>query len=475
MTVTSEPRIGTRRAPATPGTLPLLGLLTVLGGQFLAIVDVFIVNVALPSMGAELHMSRSSEELIVAGYGLSYALFLVLGGRLGDNIGRKRLFLIGMAAFTLTSLACGLAPTPAVLVAARVAQGASAAMMVPQVLGTITAATTGAARAKAIGAFGATGGIASVVGQLAGGVLVAADIAGSGWRPIFLVNVPIGILALIGAARWMPGTRSEIRSRLDLRGTMLLGLTVLLLMVPLLEGQSLGWPLWIFAPLLAVPFAALAFFRTQQRIEHSGGAPLLAPSLLRMPSLRRGLLVSVPFFLGWGGFTFGYVFALQQGLGFSALECGLALVPLGLAFLTASLSAPRLVNRFGGRVMRIGILVQLAGLIGIGITVFLAWPDVGIAAVAPWIAAIGGGNGLVMGPLFRVVLADVPTERAGTGGGTMTTVQQISLAIGVAGLGTVLNAFGTSGMHAGFSTLVVVVAVLSLIFAIGSRVLPEPR
>lgn len=471
MTVTSAPK----SAIAESGTLPLLGLFTVFTGQFLAIVDVFIVNVGLPSIGTELGMGRASEELIVAGYALSYALFLVLGGRLGDNIGRKRLFLLGMAAFTLTSLACGLAPDPVVLILARLAQGASAAMMVPQVLGTITATTSGAARAKAIGMFGATGGIAAVVGQLAGGLLVAADIGGTSWRPIFLVNLPFGILALLGALRWMPDTRAERRARLDLRGTMLLGLTVLLLMVPLLVGQSLGWPVWVFLPLLGVPLAAWWLLRAQRRLEDRGGWPLLAPSLLRLPSLRRGLLLILPFCVGWGGFTFSYVFALQQGLRFSALQCGLALAPLGLAFLFASLSAPRLVSRFGNRTMRVGVLIQLCGLGALGLVVLLSWPAVDLVLIAPWSAVVGAGNGLIMGPLFRVALADVPTARAGTGGGAVTTVQQISLSLGVAALGAVLHAFGHAGMRPGFLAVLLATAGMSTVFALGSRLLPEPR
>lgn len=470
MTITADQRV---RTP-TPN-LTGLALATVLGGQFLAVLDFFIVNVALPAMGTQLHAGRATEELIVAGYGLSYALLLVLGGRLGDTHGRKRLFLTGMALFTVSSLACGLAPDALVLVLSRVVQGGAAALMVPQVLGTITARTTGAARARALGIFGACNGVASIIAQLAGGALVAADIGGLGWRPIFLVNVPFGILALVAAVRWMPATRATTRTPVDVRGTVLLAATLLVLLIPLLEGQSLGWPWWILVPLLLVPGAVWWFLRVQHGVEARGGSALLPPSLLRLRSLRTGLFLAVPFFLGFGGFSFGYVVALQQGLGFSALACGLAFVPLGITFLIASLSSARLVERFGSRVLCYGILVQLLGFAALIATLLLGWPHLGVAALAPCSAVLGIGNGLVMGPLFRVVLTDVPAHRAGTGSGLLSTTQQVSLALGVAVLGTVFGAFGTGGMRDGLIALLTVAGALSVVFALGARRLPDPR
>src|SRR5580692_6265129 len=254
----NTPRPALTRAAATPAvragsgpdrehgprTLTAAGLAVILVGVLLPMIDFFIVNVALPTIDTDLRASQPLLELVVSGYATAYALLLVLGGRLGDSLGRKRLFLAGMAAFTVTSLACGLAPTALALVAGRVAQGASAALMVPQVLATIQAATTGERRTRALARYGATGGLAAVLGQVLGGLLVSANIDGSGWRPIFLVNVPIGLAGLFLARRYVPDTRHGNAARVDGLGTVLLGVTVLALLIPLTEGQSLHWPDW---------------------------------------------------------------------------------------------------------------------------------------------------------------------------------------------------------------------------------------
>src|SRR5580692_12315412 len=242
----ARPRAVSSQAPAAAGSqgLSAIGLTVVLVGVLLPMIDFFIVNVALPTIDSDLHASQPMLELVVSGYASAYALLLVLGGRLGDSIGRKRLFLLGMAAFTLTSLACGLAPTAEFLVAGRIAQGASAAMMVPQVLATIQAATSGEYRARALARYGATGGLAAVLGQVLGGLLVSANIDGLTWRPIFLVNVPIGLAGLFLARRYVPDTRHGNAARVDGLGTVLLGVTVLALLIPLTEGQSLHWPDW---------------------------------------------------------------------------------------------------------------------------------------------------------------------------------------------------------------------------------------
>jgi MFS family permease len=263
---TSEPvvthadvRAGARPArPGEPRTLTAAGLTVILVGVLLPMIDFFIVNVALPTINTDLGASQPLLELVVSGYATAYALLLVLGGRLGDSIGRKRLFLAGMAAFTLTSLACGLAPTAVFLVVARAAQGASAAMMVPQVLATIQAATTGEQRSRALARYGAAGGLAAVLGQVLGGLLVSANIDSLGWRPIFLVNVPIGLAGMVLASRYVPDTRHGEPAPIDVPGTLLLGLTVLALLVPLTEGRSLGWPAWTVALLVLAPLVATA-------------------------------------------------------------------------------------------------------------------------------------------------------------------------------------------------------------------------
>jgi EmrB/QacA subfamily drug resistance transporter len=443
----------------------------------LPMIDFFIVNVALPTIDGDLRASQPMLELVVSGYATAYALLLVLGGRLGDSIGRKRLFLLGMAAFTITSLACGLAPTAVILVVARAAQGASAAMMVPQVLATIQAATTGERRTRALARYGATGGLAAVLGQVLGGVLVSANIDSLGWRPIFLVNVPIGLAGLVLARRFVPDTRHSDPAPVDGHGTVLLGLTVLLLLIPLTEGESLRWPAWTIAMLALAPVAAAAFVVVERRIERAGRSPLVPPSLVRHPSMRRGLILALPFFTGFGAFMFCYALLAQDGLHASALTAGLGLVPMAAAFLIASLSTSRLLARFGARVLSAGALLQAAGLIIAGATVWIGWPDLSIADLTPGLAVAGLGQGLVMSPLFGIVLSQVPPAVAGAGSGVLTTTQQTSLALGVATLGSLFLAFAGDGVgfRAGFVIVVAVQVVIAVGIAAGARGLPGWR
>ena len=429
-------------------------------------IDFFIVNVALPTIDRDLHASQPLLELVVSGYATAYALLLVLGGRLGDSIGRKRLFLIGMAAFTLTSLACGLAPTADFLVIGRVAQGASAALMVPQVLATIQAATTGERRTRALARYGATGGLAAVLGQVLGGVLVSANIDNLGWRPIFLVNVPIGLAGLVLARRYVPDTRHGAPAPIDGVGTALLGLTVLARAGSADRG----------------PLAALASLdhrdardRAARSPSHSRGTrrgpsarartPLVPPSLLQHRSMRRGLILALPFFAGFGAFMFCYALLVQEGLHASALTAGLGLVPMAAAFLLASLSTSRLLARFGARVLAAGGLLQAAGLIILGLTVYLGWPHLTVFDLAPGLAVAGLGQGLVMSPLFGIVLSEVPAAVAGAGSGVLTTTQQTALALGVATLGSLFLALAGDGT--GISTAFLVVLAIQVVVAVG--------
>ncbi|MFD7321203.1 MFS transporter [Streptomyces sp. NPDC059875] len=447
---------------ATPA-LGSLGLFTVLLGAALPLIDFFIVNVALPTIDHDLAAGPAMLELVVAGYGLSYAVLLVLGGRLGDLFGRRRLFLAGMAAFGLTSLACGLAPDAWTLVGARVAQGASAALMLPQVLATIHSSTTGARRAKALSLYGATAGLAMVAGQILGGVLVAADLAGTGWRAIFLVNVPVAVAGLLLAVRTVPETRSERPAPVDVPGTLLLGLSLLTLLAPLTEGRAAGWPLWTWIALGVFPFAAGAFWWVELRADRQGRTPLVPPSLLGLVSLRRGLALVLPFSIGFGGFMFVIAVALQQGLGMGAVVSGLALVPMAVAFFGASLAGPRLVRRWGTRVVTAGGLLQAVGITLLALTAWRSWPDLSVRSLLPGMAVAGLGQGLQLPVLFRIVLSDVPADRAGVGSGVMVTTQQSALALGVATLGSLflsLAASGSMGTALTVTLLVQLAAVL---------------
>ncbi|MFD8174352.1 MFS transporter [Streptomyces sp. NPDC059709] len=462
-TITSRP-VRTA-APGAPAALGGLGLFTVLLAAALPLVDFFIVNVALPTIGTDLSASEAVLELVVAGYGVAYAVLLVLGGRLGDLFGRRRLFLGGMAAFGLTSLACGLAPDAWSLVAARVAQGASAAAMLPQVLATIQATTTGPRRAKAMGLYGATAGLSMVAGQILGGVLVAADIAGTGWRSVFLVNVPVVLAGLFLAVRAVPETRSARPEPVDVPGTFLLAASILTLLVPLTEGRAAGWPLWTWLSLAAFPFVAAAFYAVERRADRAGRTPLVPPSLFAIVSLRRGLLLIVPFSIGFSGFMFVIAVALQQqGAGLGPVAAGLALAPLAVVFFLFSLAGPRLVARYGTRVVPTGAALQGVGLALMTLAAWRSWPDLGLVELLPGAAVAGAGQALQLPVVLRLVLSEVPAERAGVGSGVMVTTQQSSLALGVATLGTLfLSLIPGMGMRdALVTTLLVQLAAVAL-------------
>ena len=466
-----------RRTAREPAALTIAGLLTILLGAGLSVLDFFIVNIALPTIDETLNASPAMLELVVASYGIAYGVLLVLGGRLGDAFGRRRLFMAGLALFTLTSLACGLAPTIGTLVAARAAQGAAAALMVPQVLSTIQATMTGEKRSRAVGWYGATAGLSMIAGQLLGGVLVEANLAGLSWRPIFLVNVPIGLIGLLIVRRTVPETRAENPLRIDRLGTVLLGALLLALLVPLMEGRALGWPVWLWLVLATTPILAVVFVAVQRNAERAGRVPLVPPSVVGMPSMRRGLLLGGSFFIGFGAFMFVYAVTLQTGLRLGALEAGLAITPMAVAFLAASLISSRLVTRFGQQVVTGGAAIQIVGVATIILATLLAWPDLHVAQLTPGMIIAGFGQGLAMTTVFRVVLSRVPPERAGVGSGVLITTQQVSLAAGVAILGSLYLWLSESafGLRNAFVMVMVIQVLVAILIVVGGRKLPDPR
>jgi MFS family permease len=461
------------RAMAKAGGLHAFGVLVLLAGAFLPIADFFIVNVALPTIDRTLHASGPTLELIVAGYGVAYASVLVLGGRLGDRYGRHRLFLGGLLAFILASLACGLSPTIWVLIGARIVQGGAAAMLVPQVLATCHATLDGERKARALALYGATSGIAAVIGQLAGGILVHADIAGTAWRPIFLINIPLGLVVLATARQVVPATRSEHPTGIDLAGTLLFGATLIALLVPLTEGQELGWPAWTWVVLALALVLAIATFHVERGIERRGTVPLLPPSVLRLPSMSRGLAMLLPFSLGFGAFMFVFALTTQDGLHYGALEGGLAILPMAVLFLGGSVLSPKLISRYGRGAMAAGGAVQATGLALIITVILAAWPHVSVLELAGPLALIGAGQSMLFSGLFRVTLADVPAHHAGIGGGTLITLQQSGLALGVATLGTLFLALEPHGISHAFAAAIGTQLAIVLILILATRGLPS--
>ncbi len=445
-------------------SLTTVGLIAVLLGSFLATTDFSIVNVALPTIDADLHASAGMLQLVVAGYGTPFALLLVIGGRLGDAFGRRRLFSIGMGAFTLASLLCGLAPSIGWLVLARAAQGAAAAMMVPQVLSTIQATTTGDRRAQALGAFGATGALAAAAGQVLGGALVTLNIGGTQWRTIFLVNLPIGLLGILLAARRVPDSRSGEPAAIDPAGTALLTAAVAGVLIPLTEGRTLGWPWWSILLLASVPFSVLAFLWVERGLERAGRVPLVPLSIVRVRSMSGGLLVTLLFFAGLGGFMFVYPLSLQGAAHLTAIEAGSAIVPMALGFLVTSLSVSRLLRQFGSRVIVVGLLLGTLGVTMLSATLVEIWPHVDPLLLAPSMLVAGVGWGLVISPLFGIVLSEVPARRVGAGSGVLATTQQIASSLGVATLGS-LFMVQQQADHLG--SLCALVMVLVLLAALG--------
>ncbi|MFE4969608.1 MFS transporter [Streptomyces sp. NPDC056660] len=462
------------RSPSAAPALGGPGLFTVLLAAALPLVDFFIVNVALPTIGTDLHAGEAVLELVVAGYGVAYAVLLVLGGRLGDLFGRRRLFLAGMAAFGLTSLACGLAPGAWSLVAARVAQGAAAAAMLPQVLATIQAATSGGRRAKAMSLYGATAGLSMVAGQILGGVLVAADIAGTGWRAVFLVNVPVVVVGLVLGARFVPETRSQKPEPVDGPGTVLLALSLLTLLAPLTEGRAAGWPLWTWLSLAAFPGVASAFYAVERRADRAGRTPLVPPSLFELASLRSGLVMMVPFSVGFSGFMFVIAVALQSGERMDPVPAGLALAPMAVAFLFVSLAGPRLIARYGSRVVTAGSVLQGIGIVLITLAAWRDWPHLDFTGLLPGVAVAGAGQALQLPNVLRLVMSEVPAARAGVGSGVMVTTQQSALALGVATLGTLF--LSLVPQHGTRDALVITLLVqLGLVVLTGLLSLRLPR
>ena len=461
-------QLQTARVSSEPRTTSPLGpvaLTTLLFGAFLPMLSFFIINVALPAIGSDLQAGAGELQLVVGSYGIANATLLVVGGRLGDGFGRKRLFIFGLVGFTVMSLICAIAPTIGVLLAARVVQGAAAAAMTPQVLASISSLLTGEHRARAMAMFGVAGGAAAALGQILGGVLVEADVFGLGWRSVFLVNVPVGLVALVAAFKLLPETRADRAQRVDLVGAGLLALALVLLLLPLTEGRPLGWPLWTWLSLAATIPAVGLLGVHQHRSEKAGSAPLIPPSVLRLRPMRIGLLLAVGFFTTFGGFMFVFALATQGEAGMSPLEGGLSLLPMAVGFLITSIYGPRLQQRYGAGLILRGWIIQAVGYAVLAVVALTLWPDVTTWTLAAPMLIAGFGSGLVMVPLMGVVVGQVPPAQAGLGSGILLTSQQTCLALGAATVGTAyLSLAGTSwGQGGALAAVALAITAISLL------------
>jgi MFS family permease len=470
--ITSAPaeRSGPRPAARSP-------LLVLMASTFMIVLDFFIVNVALPSMQSELHASVSAIEWVVAGYGLTCAVLLIAGGRLGDLYGRRLAFAAGLAVFVAASAACGVAPTAGVLVAARMVQGIGAALVSPNVLSIIGVAFPGPARIRAITIYGLVMGLAAACGQLIGGVLIQADVLGLGWRTVFLINVPIGLAALACTWRQVPESRAGQPAgagrALDVPGLVLITLALTALVLPLIEGVSQHWPAWTWASLAASPVLLAVFTAHELRQARHGRAPLLDLALLRQRSLAAGLATQLAF---WGGQASLFVVIalyLQAGRGLDPLQSGLLVSIMAGAYLLTSLRAPALTVRYGRSLATAGALILAAGHGVLLATIAELGVGGSVLWLAPGLVLIGAGMGLCLTALNTSVLAHATPQSAGAISGAMSTVQQVGNALGVAVTGVIFFGALRGGYgHAMVASLAELAGLLLTVAAL-TRLLPR--
>lgn len=389
---------------------PPAGRAAILLAAVLTSIDSFIVNVSLPSIQSSLGADTVESQFVISGYSIVYALLLVFSGRSGDRYGRRRVLVFGTLGFTAASLFCGVAASMEMLIAARVVQGAFAALLLPQVMSTIQAALKEPAKTRLLSYYTAIGGLSAAVGQLLGGVIVWADLGGLGWRLIFLINLPLGVVAALGIRAWVPETRADDPDSTDIGGTLLFGAAILGLLIPLSVGRQAGWPAWAWAWALCVgsaaAFVALRFY--ESRIEISGRAPLIPPSFLAISTMRRGLLVLGSGFLVFGGYLFAFALAMQEGNSMSALESGISMAPMALGQFLSAMRAPQIIKRYGIRSIQIGGLAQAVGVAALG-AVFM-----GISAsVSMGTGFLGAGTIFLAVALSYTVLGARVADRRG--------------------------------------------------------------
>ncbi|MEU3954319.1 MFS transporter [Streptomyces achromogenes] len=455
-----------------------------LAAGFISLLDTSIVNVALPSLEHGLGASEAVQSWVVSGYALTFGLALVPAGRLGDMRGRRQVFLVGLALFTVASLACGLASGPGSLVVFRLIQGTAAGMVAPQTSGLIQQMFQGSERAKAFGVLGTVIGVSTAAGPLAGGLLIDAAGTDEGWRWVFFVNLPIGVAAFIAGLRLLPRyPAAGKREVFDLFGVLLLGAGVLALMLPLVQEQQwTGREKWALVPVALVLLGA--FWAWERRQGVLGRAPLVDPGLFSLRSFTLGSLISLTYFAGFTTVFFLYALYLQNGVGYSALASGLTVLPFAAASAVGAAAGGRLVVRFGRKLVVIGLGGVALGLLGVMAAVALVpGPNLGWASALPLL--VGGiGSGLTVSPNTTLTLTRVPVQRAGAAGGVLQTGQRVGSAAGIAVVGSVYFAHlanhgrTDTAMQLGLLSAVGIIMVALLLAVADLRerhVRPEPE
>ncbi|WP_375001168.1 MFS transporter [Aeromicrobium sp. CTD01-1L150] len=430
---------------------------------FMSLLDVTIVNVAVPSIQESLSARPSTVQWVVSGYALAFGLTLVAGGRLGDAYGRRRMMVVGLVGFVGASAAAGLAPNAELMVAARLVQGASAGLLTPQSSGLIQQLFSGAERGRAFGYFGLTVSIASAAGPLLGGAIIGASGEDIGWRLLFLINVPIGIVALVAIVRMVPGREpSSVRERIDVAGALLLGTAVLCLLYPVVSLETgARLPLVL---LIGVPVAGWSFVVWERRVLRRGQAPLLDLALLRrLPGYGSGLAVGTLYFTSFTGVFLTASVWLQTSRDVSALHTGLLLTPFAVGSAVTSPLAGRLVSRVGRPLTVWALLLTMTGIALAAVTAPGSTTDGLWWALAPFLLLAGLGGGAVVSPNFTLTLAEVPPRMGGAAGGALQTGQRIGSALGAAVLMTVYHLIASAhGGDAGLrAALVAALLIMS--------------
>ncbi|MFE3827897.1 MFS transporter [Streptomyces sp. NPDC059092] len=488
----SSPAAPETRAPETGTPQPAdrrrwLALAVVMTAAFMDLVDVTIVNIAIPSIERDLGATFGAIQWITAGYALAFAAGLITGGRLGDIYGRKRLFLIGITGFTIASALCGFAASPEMLVGSRLLQGAMAAMMVPQVLSIIHVTFPAHERGKVFGLFGAIVGLGAVSGPLLGALLTQWNLFGLEWRPIFLINLPVGVAGLLLGRRFIVESKAPKALRLDLVGVVLVTGALLMLIYPLTRGRELGWPLWGHICMVGSLGVLAVLVAYERRKARKDGSPLIELSLFRVKSFAAGVAVQLTFGVALGIFFLVWTLYMQIGLGWSPLHAGLTGVPFSLAVsVAAGLSVQKLVPRFGRAVLQAGALAMIIGLLLYIGAAGRYGLEISSWQMAPPLLVMGAGMGLIVAPLTDAVLSGVPREHAGSASGLINTVQQMGSALGLGLVSVVFfgvvddrpahamrTAFADGFQHALWWVVAVLAVIFTMMFALPSKAKTE--
>lgn len=465
---------------AEADAIPWMTISVVLTALFIAVLDSFIVVVADPSIVADLHASAGDVQWVMAGYQLSYAVFIIAATRVADRYGRKRIFLLGVALFTLSSVVCALSPNAGSLIAARVVQGLGAALMVPQVFAYVTVLVPAARRHSVYGVLGIVIGMATIGGQIIGGLLIGADLFDSGWRLVFWVNVPIGIVMFALALRYVPETGSAATRKLDMPGVLVLSAALFLLVLPLIQGQEAGWPGWVWACFAGSAVAFGLFVAIERGLERRGGDPLVPLTLFRQHSFSVGIILVLTLYALIYSYYLALSVTLQQGLGMSALGAGLVYTPAAIAFFVFSMVASRIIPKYGRRVLEVGAIMLASGYLATGL-LLVSGPRITALLVIPTLVLQSAGGGLVITPALNTVLSRVEPESAGVASGALSTAQQCGGALGVAVIGAVyfssfhpaavgrVAAAGHAFAVASFGTFVIAVIAGIVVFLLPKR------